>query len=369
MFSIGILGFLVWSLIFPLLQREELVALSYREEGVINLAVCWNSLTLLGTFSCKNLSSYTQSAGNRNFSINTSTSETICEISCQNFNTFFKLYSELGFTSSISEHWLSWFVGFAEGDGAIVSYKGRPRFVLTQKEESILNHVQKTLGFGKIRQIDTGGNVYYRYIVEDFKGILLLALLFNGNLCIKHRVTQLGKWLTDINLKLCTPGSIIYGLCSTITPITILFKPNLTNAWLSGFTDAEGCFNVTISKHKNTVSGYRVNLRFLLDQKNSFYLFTLIRDLFGYGKVIERSKDMYRFYCDSFVGLSYVNGYFSSFPLKSQKAVSYCNWLKVYQMVINKEHLTTQGLEKVRVLKKTININNSLTNKIGSAKA
>ena len=227
MFSIGILGFLVWSLFFS-------VALSYREVGVTNLAVCWNSLTLLGTFSCKNLSSYTQSAGNRNFSINTSTSETICEISCQNYNTFFKLYSELGFTSSISEHWLSWFVGFAEGDGAIVSYKGRPRFVLTQKEESILNHVQKTLGFGKIRQIDTGGNVYYRYIVEDFKGILLLALLFNGNLCIKHRVTQLGKWLTDINLKLCTPGSIIYGLCSTITPITILFKPNLTNAWLSG---------------------------------------------------------------------------------------------------------------------------------------
>ena len=90
MFSIGILGFLVWSLIFPLLQREELVALSYREEGVINLAVCWNSLTLLGTFSCKNLSSYTQSAGNRHFISNTSSSETICEISCQNFNTLIK---------------------------------------------------------------------------------------------------------------------------------------------------------------------------------------------------------------------------------------------------------------------------------------
>ena len=165
-------------------------------------------------------------------------------------------------------------------------------------------------------------------------------------------------------------------LFSSITPVQMLgystFNSNkihpISPWFISGYSDAEGCFNVTISKHKNTVSGYRVNLRFLLDQKNSFYLFTLIRDLFGYGKVIERSKDMYRFYCDSFVGLSYVNGYFSSFPLKSQKAVSYCNWLKVYQMVINKEHLTTQGLEKIRALKKTININNSLTHKIGSAK-
>ena len=85
MFSIGILGFLVWSFFFSSMQREELVALSYREVGVTNLAVCWDSLTLLGTFSCKNLSSHTQSAGNRNFTRNTSSSETISEISCQNF--------------------------------------------------------------------------------------------------------------------------------------------------------------------------------------------------------------------------------------------------------------------------------------------
>lgn len=368
MFSIGILGFLVWSFFFYSLQIEELVALSYREVGVTNLAVCWNSFTLLGTFSCKNLSSYTQSAGNRHFTRNTSSSETICEISCQNFNKFHKFYSELGFTSKISDQWLSWFVGFVEGDGAILNNKGRLRFVLTQKEEFILLHIKNTLGFGTVRKIDTGGTVFYRYIVEDLKGVILLALIFNGNLCITHRVTQLGKWLTDINLKLSTSGSKIYGLCTPITLITTLFKPSLTNAWLSGFTDAEGCFNVSITKRGKTVSGYRVNLRFILDQKNSLYLLTFIRDLFGYGKVIVRSKDIYRFYCGTFIGLSSVNSYFSSFPLKSKKSISYVNWFKVYKIVINKEHLTTQGLERVRTIKKTININNSLTNKIGSAK-
>ena len=116
------------------------------------------------------------------------------------------------------------------------------------------------------------------------------------------------------------------------------------------------------------VSSYRVYLRFILDQKNSLDLLTVIRDLFGYGKVIIRSKYMYRFYCDSFVGLSSIHSYFSLFPLKSKKAVSYANWLKVYKMMMKKEHLTTQGLETVRVIKKTININNSLTNKTGSAK-
>jgi len=83
MFSIGILGFLVWS---------QLVALPQYEMGVINLAVCWNSLVLTSTFNSKNLVSYTQSAGNpypENLFRLKSSSETICEIS-RKFETFNK---------------------------------------------------------------------------------------------------------------------------------------------------------------------------------------------------------------------------------------------------------------------------------------
>ena len=81
MFSIGILGFLVWSQSnitlasvtpyfffnknFGLVAEVSLmVALSYCKIGVINYAVCWNSLVPISTFNRKNLISYTQSAGN-----------------------------------------------------------------------------------------------------------------------------------------------------------------------------------------------------------------------------------------------------------------------------------------------------------------
>jgi len=37
---------------------------------------------------------------------------------------------------------LQWFIGFAEGDGAILSYKGQPQFVITQKEGKILYEIQ-----------------------------------------------------------------------------------------------------------------------------------------------------------------------------------------------------------------------------------
>jgi hypothetical protein len=82
MFSIGILGFLVWSffqlifnsleylprLVDMLIWLEDyfLVALLYCEIKIINIAVCWNCLVLISTFqkAGKNLISYTQSAGN-----------------------------------------------------------------------------------------------------------------------------------------------------------------------------------------------------------------------------------------------------------------------------------------------------------------
>ena len=355
MFSIGILGFLVWSLFVSLNISKELVALLCRETEVINLAVCCNNLTLVGTIICKNSSNNIKTAGYYYSTSNTITSETICETTCQNFSGFHALYAKLGFSKTIQDKWLSWFVGFSEGDGAILSYNGRPLFVLTQKEESVLQHILSVLGFGTVRKIDNNGTIVYRYIVEDFTGILLLATIFNGNLVIPHRQKQLGKWLFDINRKLVTPGSRIYGLCSTIVISTCLFKPSLKDAWLSGFTDAEGTFNVNITKRANTVTGYRVQLRYLLDQKYAIDLLTHISTLFGHGKVIVRSTDMYRYYCDSFIGLGKVCNYFESFPLKTKKSNSFYNWLKVFKMVLNKEHLTADGLETIRSIKKTVN--------------
>lgn len=41
----------------------------------------------------------------------------------------------------------------------------------------------------------------------------------------------------------------------------------LDSAWLSGFVDAEGCFNVLIRARSAAIVGFRTSLRFLLDQQ------------------------------------------------------------------------------------------------------
>ena len=81
MFSIGILGFIVWSLV---------VALLHCEMSVPNLAICWNGFTSKGTLYSNNLFRYTQRAGNLYTKSLKSSSETIRETS-HNFDLYFKI--------------------------------------------------------------------------------------------------------------------------------------------------------------------------------------------------------------------------------------------------------------------------------------
>lgn len=106
----------------------------YCEIKVMNIAVCWKSLVLISTFqprAGKNLINYTQSAGNLYTKCLKSSSEITRDTSFD-FTFFKKFYSSLNLHqtgSNLDFNWLTWFIGFSEGDGAILTYKGRPTFV------------------------------------------------------------------------------------------------------------------------------------------------------------------------------------------------------------------------------------------------
>jgi len=367
MMSIGILGFIVWSWILA-------SPLSDMRTYTIYFAICWNGLVLIGTLNGENSISYTQSAGN--LSLNTlksetqSASETIRETSF-NFSAFRQCYTRLfgKSTQHLSDNWLTWFIGFVEGDGAIQTYANntRVRFVLTQKESGILYYVRNMLGIGIVKHFPQGTsgnkNDFYRWIVDNPSDILLLAFLFNGNLAITHRIQQLALWVQCLNHR--------FG-ANTIEFINTAVSVTLQDGWLSGFTDAEGCFNVSITSNARYALGHVVKMRYLLDQKDSAILHT-IQDLFGFGKVTIRglrppkTDGVYRYTATGFKSMKDVISYFKVFPLLTKKALSFDKWLTIHNLVINKLHLTEEGLAQVRALQKQININNSMTIKTGSA--
>jgi hypothetical protein len=339
--SIGILGFIVWS---------QWLAFPFSDLGVTNFAICWNSLVLISTLYSKNLISYTQSAGNLNYTENSivdkSSSETTRETSF-NFRNFRAKTFDI---NNISNDWLSWFIGFSEGDGAFLNYKNTCSFVITQKEEAILHHIQNVLQVGYVKNYGK----FSRYIVRDNESILFLINIFNGNLFLDKRRIQLKNWLNIFN----------------IDELNYNVKPNLNDAWISGFVDAEGCFNSSLFKRKAMTLGYQVKLRFMIDQKDSLndmlYLKDVLNLFLTHRKSKEKIENMHRIESNSFVKIPLIINYLNTFELKTKKKESFLKWKEIYNMVLDKQHLNINGLETIRKLSKEINIITSLTRKTGS---
>jgi hypothetical protein len=93
---------------------------------------------------------------------------------------------------------------------------------------------------------------------------------------------------------------------------------------LSGFTDAEGCFNVSVTYNTRYTLDYVIKMRYLLDQKDNSILL-IIQNLFGFGKVTLRPKTdgVYRYTVTGFKTANAIISYFKVFPLLTNKANSF----------------------------------------------
>ncbi len=92
----------------------------------------------------------------------------------------------------------------------------------------------------------------YRLIIQRKDHLRLLIHLFNGNLILPSRKIQFNLFLLAYNNK-------------SLIPIEYIISHNslsLKNPWILGFTEAEGCFTVSILKNSNAFK-----TRYILTQK------------------------------------------------------------------------------------------------------
>jgi len=328
--SIGFLGFLVWSQMMAFLRCEL---------KVINFTIGWKDQDLLSTFYSLNDNNGIQSAGN----LIKGSSETIRENTYDLFNKHYNyLYNTVPKNGhgarapnnfiKIDKDWLDWFIGFTEGDGAILSYNNQCTYVLTQKDTKILEEIHNKFNFGYIKYYyDNNNNIKYgRYLVYDKKNTFLLYLLFNGNLYLNNRKEQLKRWNKSFNN---TQMKTFEGLNINNIPDIIdrTNKVTFNNAWLAGFTDAEGCFSVRINKHRGI--DY-VKIVFILDQKNGEDILNEISILLANKNSAKLRKtlngNMYRIeiYCNDINKNIYKNilMYFNKYKLKTTKLNSFHIW-------------------------------------------
>jgi hypothetical protein len=99
-----------------------------------------------------------------------------------------------------STEFLSWFLGFTEGDGSFVIDAKNKRlfFTITQRDESLLQNIRTELGFGLICNVNKFPEMK-RYTVTHRSQIELLIHFFNGNLFLKKTTTRFSQWLEASN--------------------------------------------------------------------------------------------------------------------------------------------------------------------------
>jgi len=150
-------------------------------------------------------------------------------------------------------------------------------------------------------------------------------------------------------------------------------QTNLSGEWIAGFVDAEGCFRIAIIKNKNykgdpwSSSLYNEkNLNNTMPLSIRLYfqiglhlrdenILKLIQSKLGVGKIYKSRLDSVELQVSSFKDMSTIIDFFDKYPLITQKWGDYLLFKKAYELILNKEHLTIEGLKKLVATKALIN--------------
>ena len=134
-------------------------------------------------------------------------------------------------------------------------------------------------------------------------------------------------------------------------------------SFISGFIDAEGSFGIQVSKYETNLVGWSVKLVFDLNlHKKDMVLLENIQKCLGIGKIYALRKDYIHYNINSMRDLKILIDYLECYPLITQKLADYKIFKQVYNLVLNKEHLTEEGLRKIIALKASFNL--GLTEKL-----
>lgn len=278
---------------------------------------------------------------------NVGTSETACEITFQ-FSEYLKIKSE--HKSTLNKQFLEWFIGFTEGDGSFVISKNKVYFDITQNlgDIQVLYYIKKELGFGKvIIRDEPHRNVGVFYVTKE-ENFYKLITIFNGNICSNYKKEQFKKWLYTFNIQ----------YHKNIEFHNRLVKPSLNTAWLSGFIDAEGSFIGRVKSCRTSKLREAPHLTFSLGQKE-YYILSKIRELFLTNLTknlrYDKSWEGWQLHISSMVKLKLVRNYLNNYNLKTKKNIAFLRWSKIHDRILRKEHLTLEGLKKIKELSQNIN--------------
>jgi len=260
----------------------------------------------------------------------------------------------------------SYLAGLWEGDGSIWIPKtshapsGKrytPHFSITfhDKDYPLVLALQQLIG-GTIR--NKSDNHAYVLTITSINGLENIIYLINGKLRTPkiHRFNKLIKW---ININNPYTNSIA---CNNVD-----ISPIFSNAWLSGFIEADGSFDVKVREISEDGTGKnRVEARFRIEQRQIdpetglSYDSVLESIACALDVKLKTSKhneeiEYYSIAVTSPAKLTALIHYLDITPLYSSKLFNYLDFRKCVDMMLSREHLSKEGRDKIKAIKAGMN--------------
>ena len=131
----------------------------------------------------------------------------------------------------------------------------------------------------------------------------------------------------------------------------------LDAGWVVGFVDGEGCFHIGINPHPEMTAGFQVLPEFTVVQhERDVQVLHGLKAYFGCGVVRKNhgNRMAYRVRSKEHL-LQTICPFFLKHPLKSKKNVDFMKFRDVLLMMEKDEHLTMEGIAKIRDIASQMN--------------
>ena len=201
------------------------------------------------------------------------------------------------------------------------------------------------------------GNVMYTiYIIWLLQAVLILLLAMVGSIVITIKPNSS---IADEPMKL--PSNVRF--YSTTENKTL--HPN----WITGFSDVEASFSVSISKAKNTKTGFQVIPTFAIElHYRDIDLLYRIKEFFGVGNVyLIENKGHAVFVVVSINDLlNVIIPHYANYSLLTIKRVNFLLFKEILELMGKKKHLTEEGIAKIKIIKSGMNTGRKEKAKVGA---
>jgi len=155
-----------------------------------------------------------------------------------------------------------------------------------------------------------------------------------------------------------------YRSFSTLNSITetelnpLLPLPGYEQRWfITGFSDAEGCFTIKVQPNAKLKTKWRVRPVFSITlHLKDLSLLKTIQNTLGVGKINKCGKKAVIYAVDSIKEIPVIISHFDKYPLITHKLSDYLIFKQCFEIVKQGEHLTERGLLEIISLKSSLNL-------------